>query len=303
MRNDLESLQKMYGKGVNIMEFLRQEMKSGINTPDIIKIGYDLQAGSYVQNELEHPEWEDVFAVEFAKVINSLPECQSILEFGVGEGTKLFNVLTRLNKVPPQVYGFDISFSRLRCGVNFLKNNNTKATLFLSNLFNASLQDNSVDIVYTSHSLEPNGGKEKEALAELYRVTRRYLVLFEPIYEMANEAAKRHIEKHGYVRNLHATALELGYKVIEYRSIFESNMTTPNNTGVIIIEKKAEGQAPANPLACPVTKAPVQMVRNNYFCKESLLVYPVIDEIPCLLPENAIIATHYMDDLVNLGRR
>ncbi len=40
-----------------------------------------------------------------------------------------------------------------------------------------------------------------------------------------------------------------------------------------------------------------EKIRDNYFSKESLLLYPIIEGIPCLLPENAIIATHYLDDI------
>jgi uncharacterized protein YbaR (Trm112 family) len=39
-----------------------------------------------------------------------------------------------------------------------------------------------------------------------------------------------------------------------------------------------------------------EKIRDNYFSKESLLLYPIIEMIPCLLPENAIIATHYLDE-------
>jgi len=34
---------------------------------------------------------------------------------------------------------------------------------------------------------------------------------------------------------------------------------------------------------------------NAFFSKESLLAYPVIEEIPCLLPQNAIVATKFLD--------
>ena len=44
-----------------------------------------------------------------------------------------------------------------------------------------------------------------------------------------------------------------------------------------------------------ITKLPLSLTNKHQFCKESLLVYPVINDIPCLLPENAIIATHFLD--------
>jgi ubiquinone/menaquinone biosynthesis C-methylase UbiE len=40
------------------------------------------------------------------------------------------------------------------------------------NIFSLPFLHNSIDIVYTSHSIEPNGGKENLLLKELYRVAR-----------------------------------------------------------------------------------------------------------------------------------
>jgi len=198
-------------------------------------------------------------------------------------------------------YGFDISYSRIRYALNHLKNEGIKNTMvFLGDLFRSPIQDNSIDVVYTNHTLEPNGGREIDALSELYRITRKYLVLFEPNYELGGNETKVFMERHCYVRNLHSTAVKLGYKVVEHKLLFDRNPLSPNNTGILIIEKKddCETLSPRKiPLACPVTKAPLELIRNNYYCRESLLLYPIVEGIPCLLPENAIIATHYLDDL------
>ena len=50
-------------------------------------------------------------------------------------------------------------------------------------------------------------------------------------------------------------------------------------------------------LACPISKKPIELIRKNYYCRDSFLLYPIVDQIPCLLPENAIIATHYLDEM------
>ena len=69
--------------------------------------------------------------------------------------------------------------------------------------------DNAIDVVYTSHSIEPNGGREEEALLELYRIAKKYVVLLEPCYEKASSAARKRMEKHNYITNLFDTVNKL----------------------------------------------------------------------------------------------
>ena len=52
------------------------------------------------------------------------------------------------------------------------------------------MPDKSVDVVYTAHSLEPNGGRELEAVKELLRITSKRLILIEPSYELADKECK-----------------------------------------------------------------------------------------------------------------
>jgi uncharacterized protein YbaR (Trm112 family) len=221
------------------------------------------------------------------------------MEVGVGEGTTFASIVSKLNNQNIASFGFDISYSRIQYGQQYLKSKNMDdSLLFTGNFFNCPVQDDAIDIVYSIHSLEPNGGREKEILTELYRITRKYLVLIEPIYELAGERGKTHMDKHAYVKNIYKIALELGYKVIDYRVLFEDNYRSHNNTGVVIIEKNSEilsMRENISPLGCPVTKLPLSLHRENYYCKDSLLLYPIINKIPCLLPENAIVATHFLD--------
>jgi uncharacterized protein YbaR (Trm112 family) len=48
-------------------------------------------------------------------------------------------------------------------------------------------------------------------------------------------------------------------------------------------------------LCCPITKTDLIKMNDAYYSKESLLAYPIINGTPCLLPNNAIIATHFLD--------
>lgn len=105
--------------------------------------------------------------------------------------------------------GFDISWSRIQAGRNWLRENQISAHLFVADLFNMPIADNAVDVVYTAHSLEPNGGRESAAISECLRIARKAVVLVEPIYELAPEAAQLRMASHGYVRNLKETAVGL----------------------------------------------------------------------------------------------
>ena len=229
MRKDLKKMRTLYDEGVNIIKHIKKESQSDKNSSEMITISYDLQSGNYIKKALEYPEWEDEYSNIFAKVLNQLGEYDSILEVGVGEATTLNNILSRISNVPSGIFGFDISYSRIQYAMNYLKKKNVKnSTLFMGDLFNAAILDNSIDVVYTSHSLEPNGGREAEALSELYRITKKYLVLFEPSHELADSETKSFMEQHGFVKNLYSTAVKLGYKVIEHKLLIGQDPISVN---------------------------------------------------------------------------
>jgi uncharacterized protein YbaR (Trm112 family) len=208
----------------------------------------------------------------------------------------LKTLLARINKLPANVLGFDISWSRLKFAKEFLSDFELdNLNLFTANLFEIPLLDNSIDIVYTSHSIEPNGGKEEEALKELYRITKKYLILLEPSYELANVEAQKRMINHGYVTKLYETAKQLNYNIIEYR-LFDFSANPLNPTGLMIIEKNSE-ESNSLDLVCPISHTNLQQIDDNFlYSKDSFLAYPILKDIPCLLKENSILAAHLLTD-------
>lgn len=292
----LNLINELYKNSGNIMEYLRNNNSDNFNTVEDIMISYDFQAGSYIKFYNENKEFKNKYCGSIYKVIKELGEYDSIMEAGVGEGTTLGPLLKYfICKSEVNSYGFDISWSRLKYAKKLFSDLKIKnCNFFTGDLFNIPISDNSIDIVYTSHTIEPNGGKEEEILKELYRITKKYLILLEPIYEFADEEGKERMNKYGYVKNLYETIKKLNYNVLEYRrfDIIQNNL---NPTGLIIIEKNSENiNRKVNNYICPITKTELKLMENVYYSEKSFLSYPIIQGIPCLLSQNAILTSKLM---------
>lgn len=294
MKNkELQFIKSLYEKGENILSFLREQNNQ--NSAEAIQISYDFQAGSYITYTNNHLDFNNNYTLSIARLLTTLNP-SSLLEAGVGEATTLANVLDKMVDTTIKGYGYDLSWSRIKYGLDYIASKQLKQSVFLStgDLFQMPYLDNSIDVVYTSHSIEPNGGKEKQALEELYRVAKKYVVLLEPAYELTNEQNRQRMLRNGYVTNLHKTAQSLGYNILEYR-LFDYAVNPVNPTGLMVIKKSSESTDIEHPLACPITQTPISLQNNAYFSESSLLAYPIIHEVPCLTPNNAIIATKFSD--------
>lgn len=286
---------KTYRDGKNVIKYLNEASNDDVNSTDTIQISYDLQAGSYIRDLKRNEAYNESYCQRVAEELNSLGDFESIMEIGVGEATVLRGVLSYLEKKPTDVFGFDISWSRLKFARYYLEEKDCQANLFAANLFSIPLPDDSIDVVYTSHSLEPNGGKEKEALQELMRVAKKYVVLLEPSFEHANEQGKKRMETNGYVKNLSQHAQDLGFEITKHQK-FDVIINDLNPTALTIIRKSSE-YSNSPELICPYSKGPLSKINDQlYFSERTGLSYPIIEQIPCLNKDNAILTTHLLTD-------
>lgn len=299
MTTTLSELKRLYQQGENISAYLRREMGVDRNTREIIEIAYDLQSGSYIE-AMKDPSMSDhknAYAMEIARRIGELMSPKSVMEAGIGEATTFSGVMTTLKNEQenePVGYGFDLSWSRISMARKWLGDHGIDdARLCTGDLMQMPFADNSVDVVYTSHSIEPNGGHEEPILRELYRVAKHYLVLLEPGYELASDEAKQRMESHGYCRNLPGFCESLGYEVVT-NELFPLTANPLNPTALTIVRKPSDEPASTtheSAFACPKTSGKLVLADSVMFSPKSLLAYPVIDGIPCLRTENAVLAS------------
>jgi uncharacterized protein YbaR (Trm112 family) len=289
-------LQALYEQGTNISALLREEQGLQRNTREIIEIAYELQTGSYTaaMQAVQMATHKSEYAREIANTIRALCQPESILEAGVGEATTLSGVLQHLG-ADIDSFGFDLSWSRVAYAKRWLQSQGlTGATLCTGDLFHIPFADSSIDVVYTSHSIEPNGGGEEPILQELYRVSRKFLILLEPGFELAGAEARLRMESHGYCKDLNGKAKRLGLNVVKHE-LFPHAANPLNPTAITIIKKDSASARPAHILACPKFKTPLEAIGEMLFSPEALVVYPVVAGIPCLRIENGILASKYKE--------
>lgn len=208
---DLQRLgREAYSEGRNVTQTLRDHLGTTQNTPDVIEVAYDMQAGSYVKFAQDELAFMKEYAAQLASHLDPhLEEGDSLLDAGTGEMTTLTHLVLALETKPSQVHACDISQKRVDIGRQYAKDHGLDIPGIRAELGALPFEDDGIDIITTNHAIEPNGGRERDILAELLRVAKRKLVLFEPCYEIADEEGKKRMEHHGYIRGLaeHAEAL------------------------------------------------------------------------------------------------
>lgn len=290
-------MRKAYKNGKNAMAFSRSYMSDyseGKNKTIATLVAYDLQSGSYVDGVRKNLEYNGNWCRQVANLIEPvLPINGTILEVGVGEVTTLAGVLDELGGKVGKALGFDISWSRIKVGKDWLTERGQTAELFVGDLTHIPMADNSVDVVYSSHSLEPNGGNERSIISECLRVARSHVILVEPIYELATPTAQDRMRQHGYVQGLNKAATELDAKVLRFELLpVCSNSLNPS--GVVVLQKqiRLDHGLPTNEcFQCPITRTPLVDLGDAYFAPEVGLAYPLLRDIPLLRPEHAVVAS------------
>ena len=293
---DVLEAKSIYQKGENVTQYLRTKFGSEDNTSQIIEIAYDLQAGSYNDIVKSNLDKAEKYATELSEILTvHLESGDSLLDVGTGEITTLTLVLNEVGIELSDILALDISWSRLSVGMNFHRENRKiKLPLkpFVADIKEIPLHEKCVDIVTSSHALEPNGKNLEILLRELFRVTKKKLVLFEPSYELNSEEGKVRMDRLGYIKDIEGMVSKLGGKVLDGIPI--QNIGNPlNPTACYIIEPPIQSvkHLDAVTFCVPGTNFKLEADGQYLFSKDTGLVFPILDEIAVLKTTSAILAT------------
>jgi len=290
---------RLYGLGNNVSAWLREQLGPE-RADEVVEISYDLQAGSYTAYRRGHASGTNRLADEAAALLDAclLPGDQ-ILDAGCGEATTLTNLASRLH-TPCRIVGLDLSWSRIRWARANAAEHGLPSVqpidLVVGTMAALPLANRSVDVVITSHALEPNRGSEEVMLRELLRVARRRVLLLEPCYERVETEVRERMDIHGYVTGLEAVATAAGATVHRVVRI-QGSVNALNPTFLFEIEPACSppdgGPRQGEPVAwcCPQTHEPLVDLGDCWHAPGTSLAYPKIAGIAVLRADKAIVAT------------
>ncbi len=264
--------------------------KKNLSRRKIIQISYDIRSGHSIK---KFPNREIFFKKYISEVKNlieeNFPKFTSVLDCGAGELITT-NLLFRNLRQAKKIFCFDFSLKRLVDGKKFVNKlkikKNKKINIFCADMFNIPLPENSIDLITTFQSLEPNGNYEEELIKELFRVSKKGLFLMEPDYENANIKQKRRMKKFNYIRNLPKVfnKLKLNYKIIKM-----NNHGNPYNkcSAFIVFKKTKKNNKPI--FVDPINKKTLKEKKNLFYEKFDGNLYFKFNSIPILMKEKSIL--------------
>jgi SAM-dependent methyltransferase len=177
------------------LSFLRPFVKKifpGFFKYDTIKYWKEVEGPHYFEYWKKNFENKGIWKIQEVKFIEHLKniEFDSVLEYGCGYG----RILKLVEDTFPDVliYGCDLSKHQIINGIKYL-GNNSKCQLFTIEDITIPLGDNNFDLVYTVDVLlHQTPDLIDNVRNELYRVSKKYIVLFEGTF--SDEEIKKDVE-------------------------------------------------------------------------------------------------------------
>jgi SAM-dependent methyltransferase len=229
-------LRNAYAEGQSITKLIKSW-----NWPidfDAITLIYELQAGSYTNFSKRESLFVDNFTSEIVSYISKYLDRDSILlDCGTGESTNFLPILKKLSL--ENAFGIDASISRLSWARQNAKEFNVNLDLAAADMGCIPLPDKSIDASLTIHSLEPNGKKEADLVAEIGRVTRNYIFFVEPDFESGSQEQRERMSSLNFITGLDAAIANSGYSILEKLPI-KNNSNALNCASLTVVDVRSE---------------------------------------------------------------
>ncbi len=285
--------------GENISLFLKNNTE--LSEFEKISIQYELQSGEYIQGYFSNYDEKykilSQYLYSFRKILNDLYNKEKIylLDAGSGESTTILFILNNLDYYPNlHIIQYESSFSRLLLGKDFLTKNikyNYDIEFINGNLEELPFGDNSIDIIFTSHAIEPNGKNLKSILEEFTRVCSNTFLLFEPSYNSNSDEGKKRMDNFNFFKD---------YQMLEYfenkniklleSELLEYNVNKLNPTKKFVLKKNIDIPTDFK-LVCPKFKDCLLNKNDYLISKDNYLTYFIIKNIKILISQKSIFTT------------
>jgi SAM-dependent methyltransferase len=285
-----------YLEGLNIIDLVGNKYPNQRSLA--IEVAYDLQAGSYIKDFYANSEKKKAYTNEGGDLLQRhISDDSVILNVGAGELWTISLMLDRASIKPKKVFNLEISWSRINVGRKFwreIHNNSIDMQPFVADMLEIPLPSNSVDVITSSHALEPNGIQLDKIISELFRVSRHKCVLFEPHYESCTTEGRLRMDKLGYIKNLEKTVNKFGGKIEELIPVLNSqNPLNPTSCFVIKVPIKNTNHHSADCFTIPGTDYHLEHKSGAFYSIETGLTFPILGDIPILKTQSSILASKF----------
>ena len=293
----LKAAYEAFLNGSNILQVLASKFPT-VSQTELIEISYSFQSGTYItyyKNNVEDFSRSNSYICSLLeKYIPNSSSLENWLDLGIGEGTTIGDLHRRLNQSIP-LTGTDSSLNRLHLSESFLSESldSQVYTPIYCRHDTLPFSDSAFEIVSLFHSLEPNKYSWQNIISEVLRVSARYVLLVEPIYEFANAHQRRHITSHNYFSGLITELNRLSklseINILHIEELLENSLDPLLPSTFILIEK-AKGKSISlfssiMDLRCIVSNETPNSI-NNSCIKFNSTVYPIVHGVPLLTDNN-----------------
>ncbi len=245
------------------------------------------QAGNetycHINGRIEKTPWaafDDKKKREYCDILSRF-DFTSVLEVGGGEMSTMMPIMNFFGR-EKKYYSMDLSLNRLYHGRQEIKRRSEgEIEICKANAVSLPYPDNTFDLVYSSHCLEQIPYHYREVINEMLRVSRKAVVLFEPIYEMVNFPQKIYMRAADQVRGIPRYIKSLSN--VSLSDPFLLNHGTYLNRGACLIIKKANTPTVnAFKYVCPLCRTGLERQQQKLSCNRCQRIYFEFESIPIL---------------------